>query len=59
MMHYVKFGSNISPGYVMPADTHRHVIHKKKNIRIYVANMGFGTVMSEGIYIYALEVCYL
>ena len=22
-MHYVQFGSNISPDYVMPADTHR------------------------------------
>ena len=29
-MHYVQFGSNISPDYVMPADTHRHVIHLKK-----------------------------
>ena len=27
-MHYVQFGGNISPNYmyVMPADTHRHVI---------------------------------
>ena len=25
IMHYVQFGSNISPNYVMPADTHRHV----------------------------------
>ena len=24
-MHYVQFGSNISPDYVMPADTPRHV----------------------------------
>ena len=24
-MHYVQFGSNISPDYVMPADTRRHV----------------------------------
>ena len=23
IMHYVQFGSNISPDYVMPADTHR------------------------------------
>ena len=25
IMHYVQFGSNISPDYVMPADTPRHV----------------------------------
>ena len=24
-MQYVQFGSNISPNYVMPADTHRHI----------------------------------
>ena len=34
-MHYVQFGSNISPNYVMPADTHRHVIHLKKHIFAY------------------------
>ena len=25
IMHYVQFGSNISPDYVIPADTPRHV----------------------------------
>ena len=34
-MHYVQFGSNISPNYVMPADTHRHVIHLK-NIYLHI-----------------------
>ena len=34
-MHYVQFGSNISPNYVMPADTPRHVIHLKKHIFAY------------------------
>ena len=31
IMHYVQFGSNISPDYVMPADTPRHV----KPYRLY------------------------
>ena len=35
-MHYVQFGSNISPNYVMPADTHRHVINWKKHIFSYI-----------------------
>ena len=34
-MHHVQFGRNISPNYVMPADTHRHVIHLKKHIFAY------------------------
>ena len=34
-MHYVQFGSNISPNYVMPADTHRHVINLK-NIYLHI-----------------------
>ena len=33
----VSFGSNISPNYVMPADTHRHVIHKKTYSHIYAS----------------------
>ena len=35
-MHYVQFGSNISPHYVMPADTHGHVINLKKQIFAYI-----------------------
>ena len=35
-MHYVQFGSKISPNYVMPADTHRHVIYLKKPIFAYI-----------------------
>ena len=31
IMHYVQFGSNISPDYVMPANTPRHV----KPYRLY------------------------
>ena len=31
IMHYVQFGSNISPDYVIPADIHRHV----KPYRLY------------------------
>ena len=38
IMHYVQFGSNISPHYVMPADTHRHVIHLK-NIYLHIICM--------------------
>ena len=39
-MHYVQFGSNISPDYVMPADTHRQC----KNIGLYRC---FGILDSE------------
>ena len=34
-MHYVQFGSHISPNYGVPVDTHRHVIHLK-NIYLHI-----------------------
>ena len=37
-MHYVQFGSNISPNHVMPAATHRHVIHKQSEFIKSAAN---------------------
>ena len=30
IMHYVQFGSNISPDYVMPADTHHGPLSKRR-----------------------------
>ena len=36
IIQYDQFGSNISPNYVMPADTHRHVINLKKQIFAYI-----------------------
>ena len=45
-MHYVQFGSNISPDYVMPADTPRHVkpfwISEYMAIAVESAEMGGG-----------------
>ena len=40
IMHYVQFGSNISPDYVMPADTPRHV--KPYRLAVESAEMGGG-----------------
>ena len=36
-LYYVQFGSNISPDYVMPADTPRHV----KPNRLYIVVFAF------------------
>ena len=37
IMHYVQFGSNISPNYVILADTHIHVLNSfKKHIFAYI-----------------------